>query len=61
MKFVKCIKFDLEIVCENDLDSSEAKKWIEQAMDVYCDFEGCRVDIVEEHEVATMDEGVASA
>jgi hypothetical protein len=61
MRIIKCIKFEVEIVCEHELDSDEAKKWIENAMDVYCEFEGWRVNIIEQHEVASLNEGVVTA
>jgi hypothetical protein len=61
MRTVKCIKFEVEIVCESELETDEAIKWIENAMDVYCEFEGWQVKVVEEHRVLAHEEGVATA
>jgi hypothetical protein len=58
---MKGIKFELEIVCENELSTEDAKKWIEDAMDVFCEFEGWRVKAKEVFEAVCHDDNMANA
>jgi hypothetical protein len=45
----KAAKFELEILCENTLSMEDIQKWIIDAMNNYCDFDGCSLKLLEEH------------
>lgn len=61
MRLMKGIKFELEIVCENELSTEEATKWIEDAMDKFCEFESWRVKPVQSFEAIVHDADMATA
>ena len=58
---MKGIKFEVEIVCENELSNEDATKWVEDAMDVFCEFESWRVKPVQTFEAVMHDDDMASA
>ena len=57
----KGIKFELEIVCENELSTEDARKWIEDAMDVFCEFDSWRVKPIQTFDAVVHDEDMAIA
>jgi hypothetical protein len=61
MKILKGIKFEVEIMCENELSDEEAKQWIEDAMDKFCEFDAWRVDIKEAFDAVICMEESATA
>ena len=61
MRMMKGIKFEVEIVCENELSVEDATKWVEDAMDVFCEFESWRVVPKQTYEAVMHDEDVATA
>jgi hypothetical protein len=61
MRMMKGIKFEIEIVCEAELSTEDATKWVEDAMDVFCEFESWRVKPVQTFEAIMHDEDMATA
>jgi hypothetical protein len=61
MTLKKGIRFELEIVCENELSAEDARKWIENAMDVFCEFDSWRVKPVQTFDAIMHSENMATS